>query len=124
MPLDLREVGGVAEAGGLEEVACVGPQHGQLAELVPVALEVPVVDGVEADQRREQPDVGLGDRVADEVALVGEPVRQPVQGSEQLLVGAVVRLLGTGEPALVDAVVDVGVDALVHLVDLVTQSSG
>ena len=47
--------------------------------LLPVALEVPVVDGVEARQRREQPDVGLGDRVAHQVAPVGEPVLEPVE---------------------------------------------
>ena len=77
--LDLDEVDGVAEAGGLEQVPRVGPQHRHLAELLPVALEVPVVDGVEADQRGEQPHVGLGDGVAHEVPLAGEPLLQPVE---------------------------------------------
>src|SRR3712207_7580451 len=40
--LDLREVDRVAEARGLEQVAGVGPQHRQLGQLLPVALEVAV----------------------------------------------------------------------------------
>ena len=81
--LDVHEVDRVAEAGRLEEVAGVGPQDRQLGQLLAVALEVPVVHGVEPGQRREQPDVGLGDRVADEVALVREPLRQPVEAGEE-----------------------------------------
>ena len=74
VPLDVVEVDGVAEAGGLEQVPGVRPQHRHLAQLLPVALEVAVVDRVEADQRGEQPHVGLGDGVADQVALVGQPL--------------------------------------------------
>src|SRR6266496_4485907 len=44
--LDLREVDGVAEPRCLEQVARVGPQHRHLGQLLPVALEVAVVDPV------------------------------------------------------------------------------
>ena len=91
--LDLDEVDGVAEAGRLEQVPRVGPQHRHLGELVPVALEVAVVDGVEAGQRGEQPDVGLGDGVADQIPLVRQPLGQPVKRGEQPVVGFVVGLL-------------------------------
>ena len=67
---DVDEVDRVAEAGGLEQVAGIGPQHRHLGQLLAVALEVAVIHGVEPDQGREQADVGLGDRVADQVALV------------------------------------------------------
>ena len=87
-------------------------------------LKCPWYDGVEAGQRREQADVGLGDRVADEVALAGEASRQPVEAGEEPVEGALVRLLRAGEPAPVDAVVDVGVDELVDLVDLVAAALG
>jgi hypothetical protein len=68
VPLDVVEVDRVAEARRLEQVAGIRPQRGELAELVAVALEVAVVDGVEAHERGEQAHVGLGDRVAHEVA--------------------------------------------------------
>ena len=124
MLLDLREVRRVAEAGGLEQVAGVAPQRAELGQLLPVALEVAVVDGVEAGQRREQPDVGLGDRVAHEVAAVGQPLLEPVQRGEQPLVGLVVGALRAGEPAAVHPVVDLGVDALHDLAHLVPQVLG
>ena len=124
MALDVHEVDRVAEAGRLEQVPGVGPQHRQLGQLLAVALEVAVVDGVEPGQRREQADVGLGDRVADEVALVREPLRQPVEAGEQAVVGPLVGPLRPGEAAAVDAVVDVGVDDVVDLVDLVAAGLG
>ena len=67
--LDLDEVDGVAEARRLEQVARVRPQHRHLGQLGPVALEVAVVDRIEAGQRGEQPDVGLGDGVAHQIPL-------------------------------------------------------
>ncbi len=60
--LDLGEVDRVSETGRLEQVPRVVPQHRHLRQFAPVALEVPVVDGVEAGERREQADVGLGER--------------------------------------------------------------
>ena len=72
--LDVVEVDRVAEARRLEEVTGVGPEHRQLGELGAVALEVAVIDGVEAGERGEQADVGLGDRVADQVALALQPL--------------------------------------------------
>src|SRR5690606_23554782 len=116
--LDLLEVDRVAEAGGLEQVARVGPQHRHLGELLPVALEVTVVDGVEPHERDPQPDVGLGDGVPDEVAAGGEPLGQRVEAREERPVGLLVGGLAPREAALVHAVVDVVVDDLVDLVDL------
>jgi hypothetical protein len=116
--LSLLKVDRVAEPRGLEQVPGVGPQHRHLSQLVPVALEVTVVDRVEADQRGPQPDVGLGDRVADQVPPGGQPLGQPVQPGEQGQVGVLVGVLGAGEPAPVNAVVHVPVDAVADLLDL------
>ena len=93
MLLDLDEVDGVAEAGGLEQVAGIGPQHRHLGELGPVGFEVAVIDGIEARQCGEQPDVGLGDGVADQITLILQPLAEPVQGGEQPVIGVVVGLL-------------------------------
>jgi hypothetical protein len=80
--LDVVEVDRVAEAGCLEQVPGVGPQHRHLAQLVPVAFEVGVVDGVETNEGREEPDIGFGDGVADQEAGVGPfgQLRQCVLG--------------------------------------------
>ena len=118
VPLDVVEVDRVAEPRRLEQVPRVRPQHRQLGQLLPVALEVAVVDGVEPDQRGEQPDIRLGDRVTQEVPPVREPVREPVERAEQPLVRVVVRLLGRGEPAPVDPVVHLRIDPLHHPVHL------
>jgi hypothetical protein len=119
VPLDVVEVDRVAEPRGLEQVARVAPQRRELDQLVAVALEVAVVDGVEADQGGEQPYVGLGDVVTDQVAPLGQPVLETVQRLEQPVVGPVVRPLPSGEAAAVDAVVHIGVHPGAHLVDLV-----
>src|SRR5690606_22981384 len=86
-----------------------------------VALEVPVVDSVEAHQGGEQPDVGLGHALADQPLRPGQPGLQPVQRVEQgphrILVGA----LGGRESGLVDPVVDLRIHPRVDPVDLGTQ---
>ena len=86
---------------------------------MPIALEVSVVHGVEAGEGREQADVGLGDRVAHQVAPTGEALRQPVESVEQVPVRTLVGDLGAGEAAPVDAVVDIAEHELGDLVDLV-----
>ena len=91
VPLDLHEVGGVAEAGALVEIPRVAPQVRVVGQPVQVALEVQVVDGVEPGQRREQPDVGLGQLAAEQEPAPAQPLLQRVQrgeqGVERLLVG-------------------------------------
>ncbi len=121
MLLDLHEVDGVAEAGCLEQIARIGPQRREVRQPVPVALEVPVVDGIEPDERGEQAHIGLGDGLAHEIALRPDAFLEPVEAGEEPIEGLVVGLLRTGETAPVHAVVDVLVDELRHLVDLVPQ---
>lgn len=92
--------------------------------LAPVALEVAVVDGVEAHERREEAHVGLGDVVADEVATGRQALLEQVEVLPQPAVGLVVGILGAGEAAAVDTVVDVAVDRLADRLDLVGEGSG
>jgi len=88
--LDLYKINGVAEARRLEQIPGIGPQHRHLRQLLSIAFEVAMVDGVEAGQRGEQPDIGLGDAVANEIALIRQSVRQPVESGEQPVVGRIV----------------------------------
>jgi hypothetical protein len=121
MLLGLNEVDRVPEPRRLEQVAGIGPQHRHLGQLAAVALEMAMVDGVEPGQGRPQPDVGLGDGVADEVTPGGKPRRQPVQPREQLGIRVLVRGLRAGEPAPVHAVVHVLVDRRGDFLDLLPQ---
>ena len=58
-----------------------------------------VVDGVEPGERREEPDVCLGDGLPDEVALVREAFAEPVESGEQTVVRLLVGGLRAGETA-------------------------
>ena len=121
MLLGLNEVDRVPEPRCLEQVTGVGPQHRHLGQLAAVALEMSLVDGVKPGQGRPQPDVGLGNGVADEVTPGLKPLRQPVEPCEQLGVRVLVRGLRAGEPAPVHAVVHVLVDQVGDVLDLVPQ---
>ncbi len=87
MILDLLEIDGVPEPGCLEQVPRITPQRGHLGELVPVALEVAVVHRVEPNERREQPDIRFGDGVPHQETLMGQSLLQPVQRSEEPIIG-------------------------------------
>ena len=118
MVLDVLKVHRVGYVRQLVELARVRKQVRVLGEAALVALEVAVVHGVEAHQRREEAPVGLGDRVvADEVALAAEQLLELVECREQLGVRLLVRGLARREAGAVDAVVDGVVDALVDGVD-------
>lgn len=57
-------------------------------------LEVADVDGIEADEGRVQPDVGLGQAVADQVVLAAvEDLLETVERLEELGARLLVRLL-------------------------------
>lgn len=91
-------------------------------DITEVALEVLHVDRVEADDRREQSDIRLGDGVAEEVRrsgeLFGEVGFDPVEGAEEGCDGFFVGFLRGCEAGFVDAVVYVVVDPIVGFVDL------
>src|SRR3546814_5501759 len=111
--LDVMQVHRVGDTGHLVELAGVAPQVGVVDETLPVALEVAVVDRIEAHQRGEQAPVGFGHPVAQQVALAREALLQVVERREERVVGFLVGLLRGGEAGFVDAVVDAPVDRLV-----------
>mmetsp|Transcript_8982 Transcript_8982/g.39525 ORF Transcript_8982/g.39525 Transcript_8982/m.39525 type:complete len:307 (-) Transcript_8982:74-994(-) len=82
-----------------------------------VRLEVHHVHLVEPHERREKPDVRLGQHVAGYVPLLTQNIFAPVQTAEQFGHRGVVRPLRRRESALVHAVVDAVVHPLIDLVD-------
>ena len=100
MLLDMLEVGRIFERG----VVPVKVQQPLVDMRVPVAdgpgiaLEVTVVDGIEAHDRRVEPDVRLGESVPDEKGqLSGVLCRQhgldPIERGKELIEGSFVRAL-------------------------------
>ena len=122
--LDVVHVDGFGHALVLVQVTRVRPQVGIVRNPFQVALEVTHVDRVETHQGGEQPPVGLGQSASEQVAAAGQAVLQPVQRLEQGDNRLFVSRLAGGEPGLVNAIVDVALDARIDLVDLVAQLRG
>jgi hypothetical protein len=77
------------------------------------------IDRVEWHKGREKTPVGLGDRVAGQVVLVGQDVLEPVEGGEECIDRLRVGRLTGGEAGPVDAIVDIraiSVDSLLTIV--------
>src|SRR5690606_179784 len=119
--LDVVHVHGAGNAGKLEQLTRECPYVGVVDDAATVAFEVAVIDLVETHQRGEEPDVGFGQPLAHQVALLPKPRFQPVQRVEHGGHGFVVGGLAGGKAGLVYAVVDVVVHARVHRVDFRTQ---
>jgi hypothetical protein len=82
---------------------------------------VGVVDGVEAQQRRQQPPVGERDLLARQIPALRQQRVETAEGREHPAERLVVGLLGAREAGAVHAVLKVGVDPLVELLDLGAQ---
>jgi len=59
--LDVAEIDGLGDARDLVDVAGVGPEVAVIDDAPDVALEMTMVDGIEPDERGEQPDIGFGE---------------------------------------------------------------
>ena len=118
---DLIEAHRLGNAGHLVEVAQVVRQVRILVYVPPVAFEVRIVDGVEADQRHEEAPVGLGNLRSGEIAALSEELLHVVERVEQVAEGLLVGGLRGGEAGPIDAVVHVRIDQVVDAVDLGAQ---
>src|SRR5215204_3239375 len=108
----------------LIEISQISPQVRIVHDAPQVALEVSMVNGVEAHQGGKQAPVGLRHAVAAQVAPPSENILPIIQRIEDVGYGIVVHLLLGGEAGAIDAVVDGLVDSVNGLVDLVTQVFG
>src|SRR5690606_12323845 len=114
---DVVHVHRVGHAGHLVNVAQQAGEVGVVGDALAVALEVGGVHRIEPEQCGPQAQVGLGQGVADQVAVFAQPPLKGFKGVEQGGDGVVVGVLGGGEAGLVHAVVDVVVDGGVDRVD-------
>jgi hypothetical protein len=113
-----QQVGGRAERRDRVEVSGVGPQVGEHVEAVD-DLALGVGADVEPHEGHPQADVGLGDGLADQVPLVGQPPIDVDQRVEETGAGGQVLLAFAGRQ--VGALVDRRADPLVERVDLLGQ---
>src|SRR5690606_14619416 len=98
-----------------------GPQVGVLRQALQVALEVAVIDGIEADQGREEAPVRLGDAIAHQIALPAQERLKLIERGEQCLELLFIDVLTGGESYLVHAIVDGVVNPGVDGIDLRQQ---
>ena len=108
--LDVVQIDRPGNARHLIEVAQIVGQVRIVGDPPEIAFEVSDIDRVEADERREQPPVGLGDAVADQIALAGQPLFELVERGEKLPERLLIGFLRRREAGAIDAVVDRRVD--------------
>ena len=92
-----------------------------VTDVAEVALEDGHIGGIEADHRRVESDIGLGEMLPEEKRLVRrvcEMLLNAVQRREKRVDVGIVCLLGGGEADLVDAIVDSVVDPVIHGINL------
>ena len=68
--LNVVEVDRVGNAGSAIEISCIVGERGIVGDAPHVAFEVPEINRIETDKSGEQPDVGFGQPLAAEVAVV------------------------------------------------------
>src|SRR5215208_3404659 len=119
--LDVVHVDRLCNAWSLIKILQIAPQVRVVHDTLQVALEVAVVDGVEANERGKEAPVGLRYAVATQVALGGENPFQVVQSIEEFRNGLFVCLLCGSETRAIDAVVDGLVDGVYGRVCLIPQ---
>ncbi len=69
VPLDVIETDGVGDARHLIKIAQIIPQIWIVDDAPQIAFEVAVIDGVEANERREQPPIRFRDLPPDQITL-------------------------------------------------------
>ena len=115
---------GGGDARHLVKLARPGPEVRIVAQPLAVALEMRVIDRVEAHGAGEHPPVGLGQPVPGQVAVAGQHVVGPCHCLEDGADGLVIGLLPGGEARAIDPVVEVRINAVVHGLDGVAQVLG
>ena len=122
--LDVIEIHSRGDARDLEEIAKVVREIWIVLDPAQIAFEVAVIDGVEADERREQTPIGFGDASANEITLTGERLLQAIERGEQVAERLFVGFLAGRKAGAVNAIVHVLVDERVYLIDRRPQVLG
>ena len=79
VPLDVIHVHRLGHARHLIKLAHIVRDVRIVDDAAQVAFEMAVVDGIKANQRREQSPIGFGQALAAQISVCCEPVLQPVR---------------------------------------------
>ncbi len=106
MPFDMLHIDRFFDAGQMDDIPGVTPRFWKIDDPTQVAFEMSVIDRVKADQRREQPDIRLRQKISAQIAGLFEAIFQPVKGVEQGTNGFFVSVLRCGEAGTVNAIIN------------------
>mmetsp|Transcript_11902 Transcript_11902/g.30136 ORF Transcript_11902/g.30136 Transcript_11902/m.30136 type:complete len:224 (-) Transcript_11902:470-1141(-) len=121
---DVEEVDRARDFRHLEKVLDIVEHVRIFSDALLTALEVDHIDGVEANQSHEEPDVDAGHSVAAEIPRLRQQRLHSIQGRVELLDRLVVGPLRLGKARFVHPVVNVMVDPLLQLCRLLLQRVG
>ena len=96
---DMVEVDGFRNARHLVDIAQEAVQVQVIADAVLIALEVGHIDRIEADKRRPQANIGFGQLITGQVAMLAEDLFQTIQRAKDLINGFIIGCL-VAKPAL------------------------
>src|ERR1700722_121814 len=82
VPFDVIGTKGRGDGAGLIKIPDIGGKIRIVGYAPDITFEMADVDEIKTEQRREQPDIGLGDAVAAEIAAPREPLLQEIQCGE------------------------------------------
>ena len=114
---DMVKVDGGGDIVDLEQLTNITPEVGVVDDARSVALEVTMIDRVEANQGDPQAPVGLRQTGTDQITVRGKLPFENVEGVEERADRFVISRLSLGEACAVNAVVDGVVNARVYRVD-------
>src|SRR5215813_13692520 len=95
--LNRRYVDGLGDTCHLIDVAQIIRKIAIIGDTPQIALEVAVIDRIEAGQGRKQAQIGLGEAVVNKVALMAELLLDLVQSPKQPAEARFVSLLALGK---------------------------
>ena len=90
VPHDVIEVYGLRHSGPLIQFPRIGPEVRIVDNPFPVALEMQVIDEIEAEKGCSKTPVCLGDPISHEIAMSREPFFKPIQRVKQRANGCVI----------------------------------
>ena len=105
MTLDVIEIDGVGDAGLLIQVHQIALQIWVIDDTPEIALEMAVIDGVEANKRAKKSPVRLHNAIPKQVSTFRQTLFEFVERFENSAAGNLVRPLARGETSSVNAIV-------------------
>ena len=106
MAHDVFHVHSLCNTCNLIQFTCVGPDVWVVYDSLAIAFEMQVVNHVKADKCGEKPPIGLGQTIAQKVALICQDTLDPIQTIKQRTDSSVIGLLACCKARFINTVVE------------------